>query len=68
MSEYTRSLNFGDIESDTTFGRQERYDTEYVDRRRQRLSGAPVGPISARFTITANFQLADLCLRRASSM
>jgi outer membrane receptor protein involved in Fe transport len=33
---YTRSMNFGDIESDTTFGVQERYDTEYVDRRHTR--------------------------------
>jgi outer membrane receptor protein involved in Fe transport len=33
---YTRSLTFDDIESDTTFGMQERYDTEYVDRRHTR--------------------------------
>ena len=33
---YTRSMNFGDIQSDTTFGVQERYDTEYVDRRHTR--------------------------------
>jgi outer membrane receptor protein involved in Fe transport len=33
---YTRSFTLGDIESDTTFGVQERYDTEYVDRRHTR--------------------------------
>jgi outer membrane receptor protein involved in Fe transport len=33
---YTRSLTFGDIESDMTVGVQERYDTEYVDRRHTR--------------------------------
>jgi outer membrane receptor protein involved in Fe transport len=30
---YTRSTGFAGIESDTTFGMQERYDNEYVDRR-----------------------------------
>jgi outer membrane receptor protein involved in Fe transport len=30
---YTRSLRFGGIDSDLTFGLQERYDSEYVDRR-----------------------------------
>jgi outer membrane receptor protein involved in Fe transport len=33
---FTRSLTFGGIESDTTVGVQERYDTEYVDRRHTR--------------------------------
>jgi outer membrane receptor protein involved in Fe transport len=33
---FTRSLNVGDIESDMTFGVQERYDSEYVDRRHTR--------------------------------
>ncbi|MEI9983436.1 MAG: hypothetical protein WDN69_09655 [Aliidongia sp.] len=33
---YTRGLSLGGIQSDTTFGLQERYDTEYVDRRHTR--------------------------------
>jgi outer membrane receptor protein involved in Fe transport len=33
---YTRSFTLDDIEFDTTFGVQERYDTEYVDRRHTR--------------------------------
>jgi outer membrane receptor protein involved in Fe transport len=33
---FTRSLTFGDIDSNTTFGVQERYDSEYVDRRHTR--------------------------------
>jgi len=33
---YTQTLTFGDIASDTTLGVQERYDTEYVDRRHTR--------------------------------
>ena len=33
---FTRSLESGDIQSDTTLGVQERYDTEYVDRRHTR--------------------------------
>jgi outer membrane receptor protein involved in Fe transport len=33
---YSQSLILGDIRSDTTIGLQERYDTEYVDRRHTR--------------------------------
>ena len=37
---FTRSLTFGDIDSNTTFGVQERYDSEYVDRRHTRPAGS----------------------------
>ncbi len=33
---FTRNMSFGDIESDTTIGMQEHYDTEFVDRRHTR--------------------------------
>jgi outer membrane receptor protein involved in Fe transport len=33
---FKRIMNFGDIESETTIGLQERYDDEYVDRRHTR--------------------------------
>jgi outer membrane receptor protein involved in Fe transport len=33
---YKRYMNFGDIESETTIGGQERYDDEYIDRRHTR--------------------------------